>query len=239
MAANGVALVGGTTQVGTGRSLDFAATFTGVNQAVGLGAGSLNSPLAVFVTKADGLYSRTVAPNANGVVKTTETLLVGIDSRVPHQYRSGWGAGKATFSVDGTLVATHTTPVWGTLAMGPTILDSTVDAAAVSVDWMRLSPFALSGSYTLRFDSGDAATNWGKLTSTLQTPVGTVATISYRIGSSATVNGTWTPSAAITGSGGGLTGAGRYLEITVQMSATADGGKVPTLKDVTVTYKLP
>src|SRR4029077_16168277 len=159
--------------------------------------------------------------------------------RVPHQYSIGWNAGKATFSVDGTLVASHTTPVWGTLAMGPMVLDSTVDAFAVSVDWMRLSPFALSGSYTLRFDSGDAATDWGKLASTLGTPAGTAATISYRIGSSATADATWTPSATITGANGGLVGAGRYLEITVQLSASADGSKVPALKDVSVTYKLP
>jgi len=236
---NGAAIVSGLVTVGSGRSLDFVATFTGVNQAVGLGAGTLNSPLAVFVTKADGLYSRTVAPNANGVVKTTETLLTGIDASVAHQYTIDWGAGKAAFRVDGTLIATHTTPVWGTLAMGATVIDSTVDASAVSVDWMRLSPFALSGSYTLRFDSGDAAANWGKVTSTLQTPVGTTATISYRIGSTATPDATWTAAATVTGSGGNVIGTGRYLEVTVQMSASADGSKVPVVKDLTATYKLP
>ena len=70
-------------------------------------------------------------------------------------------------------------------------------------------------------------------------PVGTIGTISYRIGSSATPDGTWTAPATLPGSGGGLAGTGRYLEITVQMSATADGGKTPVLKDLSVVYKLP
>jgi len=238
--ANGVVLLGGVTQVGAGRSLDFVATFTGVNQAVGLGAGTLNSPLAVFITKADGnLYSRTVAPNNKGVVTTTDTLMAGVDwLNKAHQYTIDWNGTKAAFKVDGTLIFSSGGTVWGTMAMGPMIYDASVDAAAVSVDWMRLTPYALSGTYTLRFDSGDAGTAWQKLTSTLSAPAGTAATITYRIGSTAAADGSWTPAATAATSNVTLAGTGRYLEITVQMSST-DGTKTPVLKDVAVTFKRP
>ena len=237
--ANGASLLNGLGTVGSGRTLDFAATFTGMNQAVGLGAGSLTSPLAVFVVKADGnLYARTIAPNLNGVVKTTETLMAGIDwLNKPHQYTIVWNATSAAFKVDGTAMASHGNNQWGTLGMGPMILDSTAGDAAVSVDWMRLPPYATAGTYSMVFDAGVSAT-WQKLMSTLATPVGTSATISYRVGDSATPDATWSALAPLTGSAGPLAGTGRYIQFTVQLSTT-DPSKAPTLKDVTIAYRLP
>jgi hypothetical protein len=134
-------------------------------------------------------------------------------------------------------MASHAGAQWGTLAMGPMIVDSVAGDAAVSVDWMRLPPYAASGSFTMSFDAG-VSVAWQKLTSTLTSPAGTTGTITYRIGDTATPDATWTAMAAVTGAGGPLVGTGRYIQFTVQLSTT-DTSKAPVLKDVTLTYKLP
>jgi hypothetical protein len=238
--ADGASLIGGLTTIGTGRGLDFVATFTGKNQAVGFGAGAVSSPLAVFIVKNDlQLYARTVAPNTNGVVKTQETLIAGVEWKsTPHTYTVDWNGSRAVYRVDGVALVAHSNAQAGSLAVGPMIYDGNAGAGALSVDWIRLTPFALAGTYTLRVDSGDAATAWGRLTSTLQTPAGTGAAIRYRIGNTASPDATWSAPVAIVGGGDPVNGTGRYIEITVEMTS-ADGARTPTLKDLAVTYRLP
>jgi hypothetical protein len=239
--ASGMSLAGGLTTVGTGHIAEFAATFSGRNQAVGLGTGSLTSPLAVFMVKADNeLYAVTMAPNTNGVVKTTETLMAGIDwVRKAHVYSVEWVGTKAVYRVDGTVMATHSGTQWGTLGMGPMILDSVVDATAVSVDYIRVPPYAASGSFTMRFDAGSQAATWTKLTNGVTVLSGTTASVSYRTGNTPTPDATWSASTALAGAAGGtLTGTGRYLEVTVQMAASADLKRAPAVKDMAATFKL-
>ena len=134
-------------------------------------------------------------------------------------------------------MASHGNNQWGTNGMGPMILDSNAADVAVSVDWMRLPPYAMSGSYSMVFDAGTSAT-WQKLTSTLALVNGTSATISYRVGDTATPDASWTALTPLAASGGVLSGSGRYIQFTVQLSTT-DASKAPALKDVTITYKLP
>ena len=239
--ASAMSLVGGLTTVGTGHIAEFAATFSGRNQAVGLGTGSLTSPLAVFMVKADNeLYAVTMAPNTNGVVKTTETLMAGIDwLRKAHVYSVEWVGTKAVYRVDGAVMATHTGTQWGTLGMGPMILDSVADATTVSVDYIRVPPYAASGSFTMRFDAGSQAATWTKLTNGVTVLSGTTASVSYRTGNTPTPDATWSASTALAGAAGGtLTGTGRYLEVTVQMAASADLKRAPAVKDMAATFKL-
>ena len=221
--------------------MEFVATFTGRNQAVGLGAGTLNSPLAVFMVKADNqLYAVTIAPTTTGVLRTTETYMAGIDwLRKAHTYSIDWVGTKAVFRVDNTVMATHTGNVWGSLEMGPMIVDSIADATAVSVNYMRLPPYAASGSFTKVFDSGDQATAWTRLVNTVTMGSGTAMQVSYRIGNTATPDASWSAPAPLATTGGALSGTGRYIEISVQMSSSADGKRTPTLKEMSLTFKLP
>jgi Domain of unknown function (DUF4082)/Bacterial Ig domain/Bacterial Ig-like domain (group 3)/Calx-beta domain/Cadherin-like domain/Purple acid Phosphatase, N-terminal domain len=239
--ASGVSLLGGLTPVGTGHIAEFVATFSGRNQAVGLGAGSLNSPLAAFMVKADNeLYAVTMAPTTTGVIKTTETLMAGIDwIRKPHTYSVEWVGTKAVYRVDGTVMATHTGAQWGTLSMGPMILDAVADTTAVSVDYIRVPPYAASGGFTMRFDAGSEAAIWTRLTNGVTLLSGTTATVSYRVGSTPAPDATWSASTTLAGAAGGtLTGTGRYLEVTVQMAASADAKRAPAVKDMAATFKL-
>jgi hypothetical protein len=155
---------------------------------------------------------------------------------IPHRYQITTTAQNANYYVDGTLMISHTSMAWGTATMRPVVIDSTVGDGALAVDWMRLTPYALSGTYTsAMFDAG-ATVLWQKLTSTSTIPSGSTSTITYRSGSTPTPDdGTWTAFTAL-GTGGVLSGSSRYVQFRIQMTSTT-GAKAPVIQDVTVQFK--
>jgi len=236
--ANGKLVIDGASLVAptpstSGQTLEFVATFNaGSNQNIGLGTSSaIGSPMAMFVLRSNNLYAHTV----NGT-RTLDTLMAGIDwLGKSHRYQINWNAGSAQYFVDGTLMITHGNMAWGAATMRPVIVDSTTGDGALVVDWIRMTPYAGSGTYTSAvFDAGDAVA-WQKLTTTSTIPSGTTSTITYRTGSTPTPDGTWTPLTAL-GAGGALAGSSRYVQFTIQI-ATASGARSPVIQDVTVQYK--
>ena len=68
---------------------------------------------------------------------------------------------------------THSSMAWGAVTMRPVIIDAAAGDGALSVDWIRSTPYAGSGTYTSSvFDAGDTAA-WQKLTTTSSVPSGT------------------------------------------------------------------
>ena len=140
--------------LGQGRSLEFMADFSGdAAQHVGLGVDLNSAPWAIFSTASGGaLYART----SNGT-SSTDTLIPGNWLGAMHDYRIDWTPTGVTYWIDGTQVATHAIAI--TANMRPLADDNNVGGGTVSVDWMRLTPYAASGSYTSRvFDAGSAVT---------------------------------------------------------------------------------
>jgi hypothetical protein len=239
---NGSVIVNGATVLGpagsgTPRALDIMATLTAPNQAIGLGAGSLASPLAVFVVKPDGLlYIRTIAPNTSGVIVTKETAVAGSWLGAPHVFHIDWNAANAAYKIDGTAVGSHTGLQWGSLAMAPVILDSASGDGGVTVDWIRLSPYAASGTFSKVFDAGGVAT-WTKLTTSATVPAGSAVSVSYRTGNTAAPDASWSAFTTLAGTGGTLTGSGQYMELRMQFSTT-NSIKTPVVNDFTIVYKM-
>jgi len=222
------------------QTVEFVATFSGSNQNIGLGTnGTLVSPMAMFIIRNNALYARTV----NGA-RTVENLLSGIDwLRKSHRFQITTTTGAANYYIDGTLVISHTSMAWGTAAMAPVISDTTAGDAALSVDWIRVTPFASSGSYTSAvFDAG-ATVTWTKLTAnntivpyfSCCTTSGTTNLITYRVGDTPTPDGSWTPFTAL-GTAGALTGSSRYIQYMVQMTTT-NPAKAPAVQDVTLQFR--
>jgi hypothetical protein len=242
LVANGSVSVDGATVLGpagsgTPRALDMMATLTAPNQAIGLGAGSLAPPLAVFVVKPDGLlYIRTIAPNSTGVIVTRETAITGSWLGAPHTFHIDWNAASAVYKIDGIAVGSHTGLAWGSLAMAPMILDSASGDGGVTADWIRLSPYAASGTFSKVFDAG-AVANWTKLTTSATVPTGTAISVSYRTGNTPTPDASWSAFTTLTGTGGTLIGSGQYMELRMQLSTT-NTTRAPVVNDFTVTYKL-
>ncbi|PYR88035.1 MAG: hypothetical protein DMF84_29670 [Acidobacteria bacterium] len=242
LVGNGNVLVNGATLLGpagsgTPRALDITATLTAPNQAIGLGTGALTSPLAVFVVKADGLlYIRTIAPTSTGAIVTKETAVAGSWLGAPHTFHIDWNAANAAYKIDGTAVGTHTGVAWGSLAMAPMILDSAANDGGVTVDWIRLSPYAASGTFSKVFDAGGVAA-WTKLTTSATVPVGTALAVSYRTGNTPAPDASWSAFTTLAGTGGTLTGTGQYMELRMQFSTT-NSIKAPVVNDFTIVYKM-
>jgi hypothetical protein len=220
-----------TATYGSGRSLEFKATFGGQpNQHAGLAVDLNNSPnWAIFSIRFDGVFmART---NINGAVN--ETALPGVNPTLPHVYRVEWDANEIRYFVDGAPVALHTAAI--AAQMRPIASDLTNGTNELTVDWMRMSPYPGSGTFDSRvFDAGAGQiADWGVLSWNSATPSGTGIAISVRTGDTPTPDGTWSAFAPIASSGGDIPGSSRYVQYRAELSTT-DPNLTPTLNDVTV-----
>jgi hypothetical protein len=222
------ARAGTSTLYGPGRSLEFVATFSGAAyQHVGFGTDFNSAPWATFSTNTGGsLYART----HNGTT-VTNTLLPGSWLGAPHRYRIDWNASSVVFSIDGTQVASH--PVTITTSLRPLASDYTVGGGTLSVDWLRLSPYATPGTFLSRIFDAGASVTWGTATWTADTPAGTSLTLSVRTGNTPTPDGTWTAFTALPSSGAPIGASARYLQYRADL-ATTIAAQSPGLRDVTI-----
>jgi hypothetical protein len=217
------------TLYGVGRSLEFGATlFNEPDQTVGL-------LLAHFSTRTTGatvsLYARTVT------VPVVETLISTNWADQPHRYRVDWNATNIVFSIDGVVVATHNVTFGPLVKM--TVIASDwmrLDIGKLVVDWMRVTPYAASGTYTSKvFDAGFAAV-WMNATWNAAIPAGSGAVVSYRTGNTPTPDATWTAFTSVADSGAALAGTSRYLQFKI-VETTTKPGQTSVVNDLTVVYR--
>ena len=218
--------------------LEYVARFQPENfQGVGFGGGD-NSitglfndfPFALFGT-GNGIEVKARSGPAGGPV--TETALSGLTGAF-HRYRVEWDAGEVRFYVDGVLRATH--PSVGSGPMRPAISDYVQGGATTTVDWLRLAPYAASGSYNSRvFDAGDAST-WGVATWSADAPLGTTLVISVRGGNIATPDGSWSAFQPVASSGANVAVCSRYLQYRADLGTT-DAALTPALRDIAITCR--
>ncbi|MFI5370519.1 MAG: DUF4082 domain-containing protein [Candidatus Eisenbacteria bacterium] len=210
-----------------GSSVEFVATFGAEHfQHVGFVTDmSFDAPWAIFstATAGDGVYART----DDG----TTILIPGSLLGAPHRYRIDWQGNRFVFSVDGTVVATIT----HTVGTGMLALASDIDAAAtvLTVDWLRVTPYASAGSFVSRVFDGGGPTTWGAANWTGSTPVGTSMTLLARHGDTAVPDGTWSAFTVIPSNGAAVGGRTRYLQYRADL-ATSDPGQTPSLDDFNV-----
>jgi hypothetical protein len=138
---------------GPGRSLEFVATYRAATfQNVGFAAdASFNSPWVVIGEggATDGVYARA---SSGASVLLSNTVLGS-----PHRYRIDWNATNFVFWVDGVQVTTLTFTVASNMVA--IVSDLNVGGNSLSVDWLRVTPYAASGSFTSRvFDQGGPRT---------------------------------------------------------------------------------
>ena len=212
---------------GPGRSAEFVATFnaTANAQHVGLGVDLNNPPWAIFSTLSGGaLYARTT----NGTA-TTNTLLPGSWLGAPHRFRIDWTASSVSYAIDGTVLLTH--PIAIAASMRPMVSDYVVGGAAVTVDWLQLTPFAAAGTFTSRvLDAGGPAT-WGTASWTATLPAGTSVVVSVRTGNTAVPDGSWSAWTPLAGSGTVVGTQSRYLQYRAAL-ATSAVTQSPTVHEI-------
>ncbi|HEX5164078.1 MAG TPA: IPT/TIG domain-containing protein, partial [Thermomicrobiales bacterium] len=227
------ALVATGSYYGAGGVLEFVATFKSTpSQYIGFGQTLLSAPWAIFSTGRSGtsLYVTSSSPLAS-----QETNLGSNWLGSPHQFRIEWQANRVIYAIDGTVVATHNVAIGG--QMRPVISDWTLDTLTVDVDWMRLSPYQASGSFTSRvLDAGGAAT-WTSANWSASTPAGTTLAVSVRSGTTPVPDGSWSSFSTLGSNGAAIANTGRYLQYRLDL--TGDGaGITPRLRDILFTYTL-
>ncbi len=204
---------------GAGRAIEFRATFTGqIRQHVGFGVDlNNNANWAIFSVPNDGLFrARTSGP------ATAETLLPASLLGSPHTYRIEWDAAEVRYYVDGGLVATHAAS-FGATQMRPIASDLNAAGPELSVDWLRMSPYPGSGTFTSRVFDGGPAVDWGALDWTAATPPGTGVALSVRTGDTPTPDGSWSAFTPVAASGGDIPGTSRYVQYQAVLSSEQPG----------------
>ncbi len=230
------AAVGTPTAYDAGVSAEFVATFSATNpyqSAIFHSDPSFNTPpYAGFYLALSG--TQLWASDGLSDTSRNETLLASVALGVPHLFRIVWGPSSVTYFVDGAQLAQHS------IAIGVPMRFYLADygggpGAPLTADWVHLSPYAASGTFTSRvFDSGGTAT-WQDMTWTADIPTGTALDLSVRSGDTAAPDATWSAFAPVAASGSVLGLQARYLQYRAALS-TSDPLLTPVLRDVSIAY---
>jgi len=199
-----------TTTYGPGSSVEFVATFTANrHQYVGFASGDdspggmFNAPpWAMFGTGATGAAVQARVSVSGPLLDFT---IPGSLLGSPHKYRVDWKSTSVDFYVDDVLVHTETASVPGPMRVG--ISDFDPGGLALTLDWIHVSPYATSGSFTSRVFDGSGSTTWGQMSWTASLPSGTSLQMFERQGNTLTPDASWTAYASVPTSGTSPVGA--------------------------------
>jgi hypothetical protein len=221
-----------TATYGPNRSIEFVATFgAATNQQIGFTTDfpiTSTQPVAVFSTR-----SSTTTLSARVMGSTaTNTVIPGSWLGAPHRYRIDWNATNFVFYIDGAAVTTITKTI--STSMLAQASDQTVGGPALSVDWLRVTPYASSGSYVSSVHDGGAAKHWMTASWSPTTPSGTTVAVSVRAGNTPTPDGTWSAYKPIGSPGAVVDLCGRYVQYKGDLT-TSVAGSTPTLDVVSLT----
>jgi hypothetical protein len=226
------ALAGTNTYYSPGHSLEFVATFgANTSQHVGFGTDLNAAPWAIFSTGYPG-GTTLLARTYNGSTSTNTNL--GAYLGAPHRYRIDWTASNVVYYIDGVQVASHAIAIAAN--MRPVASDQP-SGLTLSVDWLRLSPYAVTGVFVSRLLDASTSVHWLNLTSLGSQPAGTSLTFETRTGNSTNPNdGTWSAWTSVTGTTISSPDS-RYLQYRITLGS-ADTTNSPAVEQVTITYQL-
>jgi hypothetical protein len=219
---------------GPGRSLEFTATFASGTtfQHVGWGTTYEDAPWAMFSTGANGnsILARTLAPGGSAQDTDLGSAFIGSS----HRFRIQWNTDSVDYFVDGNPVASHAATISD--QMRPLASDFSAGGGTVSVDWVRVSPYAPTGNFVSRVFDASSPANWGPASWTAALPPSTSLVLSVRKGDTPVPDGSWTSFTVIQNSGDPVGGQSRYIQYRAALT-TSDSNVAPALEDVTIEYE--
>jgi hypothetical protein len=223
------ALAGTNAYYGPGGSLEFACTFLPTQkQHVGWGTDFNSVPWAIFSTGSSGtsLQART----HNGSV-AYDTPLPGDWFGAQHRYRIEWGVSDVKYYIDDSLVVTHALSISSN--MRPLVSDDVPIGTLLVVDWMRISPYELSGVFTSRVYDATAVARWRECFWSSIAPAGTGIVVSVRTGDTPVPAETWTEFQPLSAPGADIGASSRFIQYRAELT-TEDDSKTPALLDVSI-----
>jgi large repetitive protein len=211
------------------RSLEFVAVFAGrPDQQAGFGTDFVDVPWVMFSTKwGRRLYGRTHLLNVE------DKRLPGHWFDEPHRFRIEWNVLDIVFSIDGDPMGRILVPVPG--YMRALAGNKRLGGEPLRVEWMRVSPYAPSGSFTSRVLDAGTEADWGAVAWDADVPAATSIRMHVRTGAVDRPDGSWSAWRPLAGPGDVAGTAGRFLQYRADL-ATTDSGRSPVLRRVVAGY---
>ena len=219
-----------------GRSLEFVATITGQQfQHIGFDVNFGGVRFALFSVLSDGqLWARSKPTGGSEAQTALGTSFFG----APHRYRIQWDATSVSYFIDGSPVAAHAVAIVD--AMRPMISDIDAGsgagpAGALTIDWMRMTPQAASGTFISRGVRRRLAHQLDQhLPGRARFPAGASLIVNARTGNTSPPDASWTPFTPI--ASGADPGSSRYIQYQAVMTPTPDLAQSPVLESVSIGF---
>lgn len=211
-----------------GTVLEFRARFLSTAyQHIGLATDLNKGPWLIFSTKdGSGLFARSSVGNIS------ETSLGPQWLGSYHTFRIEFQANSVAYYIDGTLVAQHA--ISAAVYLRVVASDYATDNNGVDIDWLRVGPYASSGTYISRiFDAGQRVL-WDRITWDASVPSNSVLGVLIRMGNTQSPDNDWTEFIPVPSSGYNTQATARYLQYKLVLSANNafHSGQVPVLRRI-------
>jgi hypothetical protein len=187
---------------------------------------------ASFVTDAAGALSARVN---DGAANNSTIAIPGTWTGAKHEYRIDWPAGNAVFFIDGTQVATSAFSTG--LSLRVIASDPTTTAPVLTLDWVRVAPYAASTTFTSAVIDAGATVGWDTLVRDVDLPSGTTMTIQVRSGPNAnTGSGSWTGWTTVSATTNSITRSSRYLQYQLIFTTSGTRFVSPAVRSIQLAY---
>jgi hypothetical protein len=210
------------------RSFEVSATL-GKNNTIGWVTSSNGTVGMAFTVNSS---NQLVATSNDGFTGNNTSVLASNWTPAQHKFRVEWTSSAATFYLDDVQRYTHSfVSVYSNLR--PQMSDAVTTDGGLVVDWLRVGPYAASGTFTSRVFDAKTSVRWGALTWDATVPSATTLTVRIRSGNTAIPDGTWSAFATISTPGGAINKTSRYVQY--QLSFTSSGSRFvsPAVRSVT------
>ncbi|HEU4401347.1 MAG TPA: hypothetical protein VFT43_04510, partial [Candidatus Polarisedimenticolia bacterium] len=226
------ARVGTDAVFGPGRAVEFSATYSGASESIGFGQTLQTPPWAIFRTN---IFAINILASTNNGTERNSTM-AGRLLGSAHRFRIDWTLPGVIYSVDGTPVVTHTNSP--AVDMRPILSDMFVGGKVLTVDWIRMTPYAESTIFLSRiFDAGSPA-RWVDLSPTAGVPEGTGLSIETRSGNTNPPDETWSDWAGLGTDNAISSPNAQFLQYRAALTTT-NPGLTPSLEAVLIHYLAP
>jgi hypothetical protein len=219
--------------VGSERSLEFVATFQKrPHQHVGFGTDFRSSHWVTFSTKfGNALYAR-----SSFFIPEDNRLSPGLLGS-PHRFRIDWNILDVDFWIDGRHVAHQLVPMVGYLR--PLASNGSLGGPPLTVDWLRMTPYRPSGTFTSRVHDAGTTVHWTACALDADIPPNTSVEVELRGGDTPEPDGSWSawvPVHPATGLNGAALAA-RYAQYRLLLH-TRKSAHTPLVRAVTLRYSI-
>ncbi|MBL7744893.1 MAG: DUF4082 domain-containing protein, partial [Chitinophagaceae bacterium] len=220
---------------GPGSTLDFVATFNfGSFQGIGFSADQPFNTGAWVTLGQAGADGNLYARGSDGSSINIGAGLLG----TPHRYLIKWNADNFEFYIDGNSSPAATLNFTLASNMYAQISDFPLNDGVLSVDRIRVIPYAAAGTFTSRvFDAGTVKP-WGAITWSSSVPASTGIAMFVRTGNTPTPDGTWSDFLPVAASGNSVGASSQYIQYRTDMT-TSDARFTPVLRDVVIECSSP